>query len=189
MQRTRRQSLRSFLLAAELDIVRPHRPFMKHLPISPHVGLGPVLLGASRSVVRASLASLGFPLEQSRGALDYFCEAAIQVEVGADNSAEFIGVSCHPAFQATYFGVDVFDISASELFALVAAREGTGSHTYNPMEYLFTAQIIALWEADEQYDCRAGARRVVWGQVGIGNGSYLAASQQIAASRPAERGA
>lgn len=76
-------------------------------------------------------------------------------------------------------GVDVFSISATELFSLMAASDDSGPHEFDRYEYCFPNQILTLWDADKQYDRQRGEEREVWGQVGIGNDAYLAAIEAI----------
>src|SRR5688572_21847227 len=125
---------------------------MNEFTIQPHVGIGPVALGASRLVARRSLAEAGFPLEHTHGSLDYFCDAAIQVEFDSTDHAQFIGISCHRAYIVTYHGTNVFDVPATELFELIAARDGSGGHYFRATDYFFPSQALSLWDADEQYD-------------------------------------
>ena len=152
---------------------------MQELAITPHVGIGPILLGASRQAVRLAVVGIGFPLESSRKALDYFAQASIQVEYGDDDTVEFIGICYHRDFTVTYYGINVFDTVAPELFAAIAAREASGDSVFDPSEYVFPNQIITLWEADEQYDRIGGEERLVWAQVGVGNHRYLEAIRAI----------
>jgi hypothetical protein len=146
---------------------------MQEFRIEPHVGIGPILLGAARDDVRAALFSLSFPLRISRGRSDYFCDSSIQVEFGDDDRADFIGCSCCLHYTLTYRGTNVFDVPAEELFALIADNDGSGPHSFNPAEYRFPKQILTLWEADCQYDRLGSEQRSVWGQVGLGNQRYL----------------
>ena len=152
---------------------------MQELVITPHVGIGPVLLGASRQSVRLAMAGIGFPFESSREALDYFAQASIQVEYGEDDTAEFIGVCYHRDFTVTYYGTNVFDTVAPELFVAIAAREASIAPSFDPDGYVFPDQIVTLWEADEQYDRLGGEQRLVYAQVGIGNHRYLEAIRAI----------
>lgn len=148
---------------------------MNVFEISPRKSIGPVHLGVSRSAARQALAEMGFPLENSHGRCDYFCAACFQVEYSDDGNVQFIGASGCSEISFTYKGVDVFSIAAAELFSLIAAADGSGSHEFNPYEYCFANQIMTLWDADEQYDCQGGEEREVWGQVGIGSEQYLSA--------------
>lgn len=149
--------------------------------MEPLHGIGAVRLGSSRAAMREALAEAGFALESSRGALDFFCEAAIQVECGPDERVRFVGVSSSERFVVRFRGQDVFALGAEELFALVAAVDGTGAHRFVDHGYCFPGQIFTLWDADEQYDRRGGGRRPVWAQVGLGDAAYAAAIADIRA--------
>lgn len=158
---------------------------MHEFEIEPHIGIGPVRLGASRSAVEEALASIGFPLENTHGAIDYFCEAAIQVEFDDQQRADFIGFSCHEAYSVFHLGVNVFDTPAQDLFALLAGRDGSGAHAFRDTEYCFPNQILTLWDADSQYDRLGGEQRVVWAQVGLGSSHYLEATRNLTNDRNA----
>jgi hypothetical protein len=145
---------------------------MHHFEIEPHAGIGPVRLGTYRSAVHETLSSIGFPLENTHGTIDYFCEAAIQVEFDDQQRAHFTGFSCHRAYSVFYSGVNVFDTPAQDLFALIAERDGSGAHTFRDTDYYFPNQIMTLWDADSQYDRLGGEQRVVWAQVGLGSSGY-----------------
>ena len=127
------------------------------------------------------MAAIGFPLEHSRHELDFFCESSIQTECGPDGRVWFIGATCSKAFVVRYRGVDAFDVTAQELFRIAADADGSGSHEFDPLEYRFPNQILTLWAADEQYDCRRKGARQVWGQVGLGNDVYVAAVKPLEA--------
>lgn len=142
-------------------------------------GIGPVRLGSDRASAREALLAIGFPLNSSRVASDYFCKSSIQIEYGPDGRVWFIGVSASVGVAALLRGQDVFALSAPELFSLVATSDGSGPHTYNHYEYRFPHQILTLWGADTQYDRQANESRPVWGQVGVGNTSYAAAIAAI----------
>ncbi len=121
----------------------------------------------------------GYPLEQSHGGVDYFSKASMQLSYSPDDEVWFIGVSGNSPITYMFKGVNVFAVSASELFALMAASDGSGPHDFDRYEYCFPNQILTLWDADEQYDRQGGEEREVWGQVGIGNDSYVAAIDAI----------
>ena len=72
----------------------------------------------------------------------------------------------------------MFDTPAEALFSLFASYE-SGSHAFDADDYLFPDLIVTLYEADEQYDYAGGHTRSVYGQVGLGDEAYLAASQAI----------
>jgi hypothetical protein len=126
-----------------------------------------------RQELRRILFDFGLPLTETRNDLDYFCENALQVEYGNDDEADFIGVSCHQDYLTFYYGVNVFDTPAKRLFRLVAERDGSGNHVFDPSGYTFPNQIITLWEADEQYDKYENETRKIWAQIGLGTQHYL----------------
>jgi hypothetical protein len=153
--------------------------------IMPHVGIGPVALGATPEAVEAAVGTLERALprfDKGRTTRCYF-ETALQVSFGISGLVEFIGVSDSMSLLCLYEGRDVFDLPGTALFALIASREQGGGHTYDPSEYLFPDQILTLYEAAEQYDRRGGGSRPVFGQVGVGNAEYLSAVQAIHAGR------
>ncbi|MFJ4444879.1 hypothetical protein ACIPZ8_22675 [Pseudomonas sp. NPDC089422] len=147
-------------------------PVFEILPLH---SVGPARLGATRVEVRQAMDASGFPLQTAHGNCDYFSNAAMQIEYGADDKALFIGVSGGAAFRVVFKGVDVFNLPANEVFALMADADGSGPHDFNSDEYCFPNQILTLWDADEQYDRDGDETRPIWAQVGIGSGAYLAA--------------
>ncbi|MFW6749226.1 hypothetical protein ACKUG4_00885 [Pseudomonas glycinae] len=149
--------------------------FMPVFEILPREAIGPARLGASREAAREAMSVNGFPLKHTHGRLDYFCGSSIQLEYDAGGEVQFIGVSGSSRFNVMYRGVDVFAVSSTELFPLIAASDDSGPHEFDHYEYLFPSQILTLWDADEQYDRQGGEEREVWGQVGIGNDTYMAA--------------
>ncbi len=155
------------------------KPTLPILEISPRQGIGPVCLGDLRSLARDALAAVGFPLESSNGATDYFCQAAIQIECNEQGHVWFIGLYQSEQYLARYRGVDVFSLPAGELFSLIASTDGSGPHEFNDSEYLFPGQIITLWDADEQYDRQGHETRPVWALVGVGSPAYVEAVSAI----------
>jgi hypothetical protein len=153
--------------------------WMPDLELAPLQGLGPLRFGDYRATAREKLSKLGFGLESSHGASDYFCDAAIQVEYSADNSVWFVGLSASDRFRAWFQGRDIFSLTAEEVFLLLAASEGAGEYTYNCQEYFFPKQVLTLWDADEQYDRKGNETRPFWGQIGIGSSSYAAAVESV----------
>ena len=147
--------------------------------ISPLEAIGPVRLGVSRTMARQAMSAIGFPLEHSHDGVDYFCESCMQLSCGPSDDVWFIGVSGNLHFTFMFKGVDVFALSATEVFSLMAASDDSGPHDFTSYEYCFPNQILTLWDADEQYDRQGGETREVWGQVGIGNDAYLAAISAI----------
>ncbi len=145
----------------------------------PHVGAGPLRFGMSRADVRTTMSRLGFALDNELLTLDHFCESAIHTEY-ADGSLSFIEFWCHERTVPRYRGTDVFSVTAEELFTIIAGFEDRGPHAYDPSEYLFPEQIISLWAADPQYDCRTRQTRIVWGTVAVGDARYLQAASALA---------
>lgn len=139
---------------------------MIELDIKVGIGAGPLRLGTTRQQTRVLMNNLGYPLEAEEGALDYFCENAIQLEYKGD-LVRFIGISDHKEIECTYHGQDMFDIDAKELFSLVAKNEPITPQESPGETYFFSHQGINLWEADEQYDRKGGYTRPVYAQVGI----------------------
>src|SRR5688572_23971077 len=125
------------------------------------------------------MAAIGFPLGSSREVIEFFCENSIQTECDENGRVMFIGVSCDDAFVARYRGVDVFDVTARELFRMAAEADGSGDHAFDKLEYRFPNQVLTLWNADPQYDHRGKGTREVWGQVGLGNAAYVAAVKAL----------
>jgi hypothetical protein len=148
------------------------------LELEPLKGFGPIRLGSAREEVRAAMATLGFPLETSEQRMDRFCESSIQTEY-QDDRVTFIGVFHSDAYIARYRGVDVFDVTARELFQIAEAADDSGHHDFDPLEYCFPNQILTLWSAERQYDYRRQGERQVWGQVGLGNAGYLSAIKAL----------
>ena len=147
---------------------------MNHFSIQPHVGFGPITLGTSRSEIAALMATLGFVRHASRGRSDYYFRAALQIEFGPDDIADFIGISQSELYRAEYFGTNVFDVPANKLVAIIAAKDGSGPREFDPDEAdeYFPGQIMTLWGADRQYDYLGGEKRLVWAQVGLGSPRY-----------------
>ena len=147
----------------------------------PHEGFGPIKLGMGRSVCRELLATVGYDLSHEDKQVDYFVESAISLEFDDENHLSFIGINANDSFTTQMYGVNAFDTPADELFTLLAGKEDPA---VNPEDvelsaYLFRQQIVALWDADEQYDYLGNFKRKIWGQVAIGNSSYLAAIDAI----------
>jgi len=159
-------------IVGSMEVLRSFGACVTGFNITPHVGIGPVRLLDSRGDVRAALAGIGIPLLNSRGSLDYFSENALQVEYGADERADFIGIASTPTLQASYFGTNVFDTPAEAVFLAIARSESAEVPTFEAAEFLFREQIITLWNADSQYDWRK-LGRLIWGQVGVGSRRYL----------------
>lgn len=156
---------------------------MSSLPITPHDGIGPLRLNATRAEIRAAAAGLRLPSSAQHAESDYFAEESVQVEYDGSGRAQFIGVSPLPdVYRATFAGTDVCDTEAGELFRKIAEAEG-GTHVFEPDGYLFPKQILLLWAADRENDrLRSGqAARLIWGQVGVGTEAYRATVERIRA--------
>ena len=123
------------------------------------------------------MSQLGHEPSLSRETQDLYIENSVQVEFDTEEGASFIGLAPHPTIKVVYRGMDVFSRPAEEVFAFIQKHEGMDPAAYDPEGYLFTEQIITVWNADEQYDIN-GERFPVWGQVGIGNTAYAAAMQK-----------
>lgn len=148
---------------------------MISLPIRPHEGIGPVQFGMGRPEVAAELKRIGLSLSHSTETSDRFAENSLMVEY-TDGTVSFVEVSASPILCGSFQGRDVHSVPAPELFALFAAGESTACG-YCPEEFLFPDQILALWEADEQYNLVSGASFPVFGAVGAGDARYLEAVQ------------
>ena len=107
------------------------------LELEPLKGFGPIRLGSSREEVLAAMATLGFPLETSQADMDRFCESSIQTEY-QDGRVTFIGVFHSEAYIARYRGVDVFDVTARELFQIAAAADNSGPSRVRPARILLS---------------------------------------------------
>ncbi len=152
---------------------------MTTFDLIPHHGFGPVLLGMSRADARRALEAAGLVFDSSRDQSDYYASAAVQIESDDRNRVWFIGVNANDAFTTILYGLDVFDTPAAELFDAIAQREARKPAHIDLSEYTFREQIVALWEADEQYDVLGHHRRPIWAQVAIGNADYLRACDAI----------
>lgn len=151
-----------------------------HLRIVPHQGVGPIRFGMKRDEARAAMSDLGLALSSSNNDLDFFGEeSAVQVEY-QDGSVSFIGVSCGVRFDVSIDEVDPFDIPAPALFRLLAKCDGAEDARFDECQHCFRNSIVTLYEADDQYDRKGGRRRVIWGQIGVGDARYLAAIDTIA---------
>ncbi len=139
---------------------------MLGLPITPGIGAGPIRLGTSREDARRLLTDLGYPLSAADGAIDYFCENALQLQYESER-IQFIGISEHPEIICTYDDQDVFDVDAESLFRLFAWNENEVPNATPGDTCFFPRQGLNLWEADEQYDRRGGYSRKVYAQVGV----------------------
>jgi hypothetical protein len=153
------------------------------LKIVPHVGIGPVRLGMTRAEVAAALAVVpnALPGHTERGPskVDCYLRASIQIMFEKDETASLIEVACDPSTLCTYKGHDVFDLSGPELFAILAADDLSGEHLYNSSEYVFPELMVALWDADSQYDRKGNESRPVYAAVAVGDERYLALIRKL----------
>lgn len=149
--------------------------------IEPHRGIGPISFGASRAEVVTAMAAIGGGLPYARNPdTDCFFKNAFQVSFGDAGSADFIELCSGIPHAVLLDGRDVFDMSADELLSLVRRHEPEDAAlSQPPHSYLFSGLILTLWDSDEQYDYKGGERRPVFGAVGIGAPSYLAAIRAI----------
>lgn len=154
---------------------------MKEFEIIPRKGFGPLILGKNQDWCRGALKAAGFPVTSSRRFMDRAADGCIALEYDESWNLQHIGLAVSEHFIARYEGVDVFDLAAPELFAMIARHDRSGEHTYEPNDYVFRGQIISVWEADEQHDRRRGETRPIYGSFGIGNEIYLKAIDEIGA--------
>ena len=141
------------------------------LDLTPTKSIGPIELGMTRDEVRSVMEHAGYPFCYEKKTMDYFFENSIQTEY-EDGTVSFIGIACDQRIELIYKGKDLFDLSAKEVFELIADSEKE-NHQYNENEYLFPDQITTLWEADSQYDKKRNEERVAWAQIGIGDERHL----------------
>ncbi len=155
------------------------------LELLPGIGVGPVLFGMNPQGVISSLAAIGLHQTGSRDAdlnsfapngLLYFAENALQVEF-IDGLASFIGLANSELFEVRLYGIDPFDTAARDVFRIIASHEPE-PHRYDRAGYVFPTTILTLYEADKQYD-RLKGRRMMWGQIGLGDERYLEVSNRL----------
>jgi hypothetical protein len=149
--------------------------------ITPHLGVGPILLGAARKDLREQMDRLGFGLNRADPSYDHFSESCAAVEFDDEDHVKHIGLFHDARIIPTYFGKDVFGMSARKSFALMAEHDGTGPHEFVRTGYLFPGQILSVFDASSQYNYRCGGRDAVWMQIGLGNADYLKIIQDLMA--------
>lgn len=151
--------------------------------IEPHVGIGPVKLGMTRSEVKDALGSIpDHGLDQAfRPTMDYAFQGTLQIEYDTEGKAQFIGASYHTGCGCTYHfrGRHISEYSAEELFHLLAELDGASGHSFNRSEYHFPRLMMTVWDADEQYDRLGGESRPVFAQVAVTNARYGEAIQRL----------
>ena len=103
---------------------------------------------------------MGYPVVTTQGDSDYFCENALQLEYDS-GFVRFIGISEHPRIACTFKDKDVFDLSAADLFAIVAEGEPAIPLVQPGGTCFFPRQGINLWEGNY--------KRKVYAQVGVEN--------------------
>ncbi len=156
--------------------------------IKPHRGIGPIAFGMSREEVVAAMSGIGGGLPVSRSKdTDCFFRNAFQVSFGDAGRADFIEVTSALSVEVVFNGIDIFDIPADELLALIQEYDEPDHELSRPPDsYIFSDLILTLWGQDKQYDHKGGQRRPMFAAVGVGAASYLAAIRAIH-RRAAER--
>ena len=147
------------------------------LELVPGKGALPLRLGSSRDEISRTMLSLGYNASAHRGKIDYYARNSVQIEFDDDGLASFIGIAADPDIEVIYRDRSILNLPARDVFNLIKKNEPEDEIEYSPTEHVFRNQKITLWDADEQYDA-SGARFAVWGQIGIGNESYLAAIEE-----------
>ncbi|XZE22270.1 hypothetical protein SH449x_002189 [Pirellulaceae bacterium SH449] len=133
---------------------------------------GKLVLGTSREMTRNVMAALNFVLTHSSNSMDYYDENSIQLDFFDDDCLHFIGFAYSPNFDVAYGNVDPFDSEAKELFRFINENE-IEAIPFNDYDPLFPTQIIALWDAQEQYDYKGGHRRPIFATFSMGDQRYL----------------
>ena len=133
---------------------------------------GQLAFGTDRKATRSIMKSLGFTVSSSRDNTDYYDENSIQLDFFDDELLHFIGFAYSSNFRVSYQDADPFDCDAPTLFKLINANEPTAI-PYNDYDPLFPSQIIALWDAQEQYDYNGDHERPVFATFSVGDQRYL----------------
>jgi hypothetical protein len=151
--------------------------------IEPHRGIGPVSFGMTREEVAAALAAVGGGPPRPRSSqTDCFLDYAFQVSFEDAGRADFVEVASHLPARAEFAGHDVFATPADELLTLVRRNEELDPALSDPpRRYLFPGLILSLSERDERLG-RGGVRLDLFGGVGVGGPTYLAAIRKILGS-------
>ena len=145
---------------------------MIEFDIHPRLRAGRIVLGTDRKATRSLMDSLGFANSHTRGNMDYYDERSIQLDFFDDDTLHFIGFAYSRNFRVSYHGINPFDCDASALFKLINANE-PAAIPYNDYDPLFPSQIIALWDAQGQYDYNGDHKRPVFATFSIGDQRYL----------------
>jgi hypothetical protein len=75
--------------------------------------------------------------------------------------------------------MDVFDTPADDLLTELEKHDTNDATLGDNCSYCFPKLIVALWNADSQYDRRGRETRPIFGAVGIGDARYLSAIRAI----------
>ncbi|MEO9933791.1 hypothetical protein [Rhodopirellula bahusiensis] len=153
--------------------------------IQPRLRAGKLTLGADRTATRALMESLGFATSHSRDGMDYYDDNSIQLDFFDDDVLHFIGFAYSPNFDVSYCDNDPFDRDATALFQLILANEPS-EIPFNDYDPFFPSQIIALWDAQEQYDYNGDHKRPVFATFSMGDQRYR--DEMLANSSGGEHG-
>ena len=151
------------------------------LVIEPHRGIGSIRFGMDRAMVRDEMERLGEGHPQTRGQeTDCYFGAAFQVSFGDEGLVDFIELASSIEAEVFFDGLDVFDTPAGKLLTAVRRLDQPAPDlSHPPQSYIFPGLILTLWGRDKQYDHRRSQSRPIFGAVGVGAPSYLAAIQAI----------
>jgi len=145
---------------------------MIEFKIHARLGAGDLTFGTERDNVRSMLDSLGFAMTSSSGNMDFYDDNSIQLDFFDDDILHWIGFAYSANSRVSYNTVDPFDQNSSELFDLINSNESPPI-PFNDYDPLFPTQIIALWDAQEQYDYNGNHQRRVFATFSIGDQRYL----------------
>ncbi len=121
---------------------------MEQFPVVPHDSIGPARLGSTRGEIRRVLGPTSATQEPHERwgikfpAKDYFFDNAFQVSYDERETAEFIEVSSHESFVATFDGIPVHSSSADTVLAAIrmhaspdeTAREYPGNQCFPALD-------------------------------------------------------
>jgi len=140
----------------------------------------------TRSEVAAAMRAIGGgePVAKSAG-IDMFCDISLHVEF-TDDTVSFIEVGSGEEHEYLLAGMDVFDTPADALVAALETLDTNDAALGGKGSYCFPKLIVALWEADTQYDRKGRETRPIFGAVGIGDSRYLSAIRAIRSRRNPE---
>jgi hypothetical protein len=162
----------------EVEVERRQREFAMRMEIQPHVGIGPIRFGMTRTEVAAAMRAIGGGEPFAKSAeCDRYCDLSLLVEY-TDDTVSFIEAD---SLQHDFLlsGIDVFDTPAEELVAELEKLDTNDAALGGKGSYCFPNLIVALWEADTQYDRKGHETRPIFGAVGIGDSRYLSAIRAI----------